>query len=393
IIHIDFRYTSILTAAGILGLLRQLIIDSGIRPPCALQVSAGTQSRKTTLTELCTRMYNRSDMMSGLGVNAARPDSSLPKISELIDNCKDCVFLLDDLFRTDDKRQKKDMERTVVGILRIYADNSARRNMQSEHKANSQLIITSEYLLNDISNVGRCFYLFIKDKVNLQRLSEAQKTPLALSTAYFYFIKYICCHYDDTAAFIKSEFNRSREQADRHIGKYERIYEMAALLTAAFKILCKYAVEKDVFASSYAEKMISSFKEQISKQVDFHCKHVELLQAQNKQINLSRTLVYLINAKKINLGSKKGDNCFKDKNYIYIKLSYFAKAIYDEYKIRLSAKFISGYFSQKYISEVYRSAKNRTNVKKIDNVNYLVLNIKELKDDAKSARDSIEKIV
>lgn len=392
IVHIDFKYTSILTAAGILGILRQLVIDAGVKPPCALQLSSATQTKKTTLTELCTRPYNRSDMGSGIGPNAVRTDSSLPKISELLEKNKDCVFLLDDLFRTKDKKQKKDMERVVTGILRMYADNSVRRNMQSEYEINSQLIITSEYLLDDISNVGRCFYLIIENDIDLSRLRNAQNEPLILSTAYFYFIKYICSRYNETVAFIKSEFDENRKKADQHIGKYERIYEMGALLTVAFKILCNYAVYKGSIHNSYAEKMVKSFKIQIEKQIDNHCKHVERLSANDQKVNLSRILLYLIDSGEI-IVAYEGSPCFMQNGFIYIRISSFAEAIYKVYDIRMSAKAISGYFAERYISEVYRSSKNRANVKKKNGINYLMLDMKALFDDAKCAIDPIERII
>lgn len=391
IMNIDVRYSPILVGAGLLGVMRSIIIEAGIRPPCAIYVVGETQNRKTTLTTLCTRLYNRDEMGTDSTVNMARVCSSTPMLESLLASSRDCAFILDDLFRNPDSKMRKEAERNVRNILRNYADNSPRRNMRSQHEINGQLIITAEYIIDNITDIGRCFMVHIKDVIASERLTKAQSEPLMLSTFYYYFIKHCCMHYDKIIDFISNEYELFKKERVSHKGHYERIYETGFLLMCMCKIVCNYALEKGVISAEVGKGVLNKTESSINKMIEFHSEVISRKKVNSEEFNLAQELILLLDDK-IPVG-KCGSVCFIKKGYLYIRTKAIINALYDVYGVEYSSKKVSGYFSSKGISESYNSSKNMRNVKKYNNKSYLVLNWDALHEEAYKEKDPIQKIL
>ena len=75
-------------------------------------------------------------------------------------------------------------------------------------------------------------------------------------------------------------------------------------------------------------------------------------------------------------------------NHLYITNQEFGKHLYNKFKRPFSAKEVTKYFRDRYISETY--ADNR--LKKINNKCYLILNLSELNKDANNDSNSIENL-
>ena len=75
---------------------------------------------------------------------------------------------------------------------------------------------------------------------------------------------------------------------------------------------------------------------------------------------------------------EKGDECFIRKGFLYIQNSFFLKKLQEKYGTIFTAKQISAYFRDRFISEIYSDNTD----KKYGNKRYLVLNKYNLKNDA-----------
>ena len=99
-----------------------------------------------------------------------------------------------------------------------------------------------------------------------------------------------------------------------------------------------------------------------------------------EESGFSRELIEMLNNKTI-IPGEKGDDCFKKGNYIYITNKYFGIKLREKFKQTFSAKRVSAYFNERYISEVYPD--NRQ--KRYNNKRYLKLNMTELVKDSKDS--------
>lgn len=62
IIHLNYESSSILFAAGLLGLMRSMFIEADLKVEAPVYLCGESQiARKTTTAKICTRMYKRSN--------------------------------------------------------------------------------------------------------------------------------------------------------------------------------------------------------------------------------------------------------------------------------------------------------------------------------------------
>lgn len=374
--YVDPPVTPIIFATGQLGVMRKIIFDADINTPSILCIVSPTQYRKTEYTKQSTQIYNRSQIKNSSGVSSLRVSSSEYKIEELTDTLKDATFILDDLYKEPDNKKRRENEKRVRNLIRNFSDNSPRTTALSSFKNNCQVIVTAEYLMESKTDVGRMMVLKLDHRINSENLSACQKYPLALSTFYYFFIKWLCKHYDEVVIYLKNEFAKFRDGAPSHIISYERLYEQSFLLSFAFDIFMEYrkSVIGNISADTYEEKFsgyVATFLDQQSIILD------EISASEIKVTNLSYELLQMLNSKII-VPQEKGSECFMKGRKLYIKNTYFGKALKDKYKQNFSTKYIAAYFRDRYISDVYDD--NRP--KKYDGKRYLVLNMEELKKDA-----------
>ncbi len=373
---VDAPATPIIFITGLLGPMRQIILDADINTSCLLCVVAPTQYRKSECVKQLTQIYNRSQIHNSSGVSILRVSSSEYKIEELTDILKDSTFILDDLYKEPDNKKRKQNENRVRNLLRNFSDNSSRTTARSTFANNCQIIVTAEYLLESKTDIGRMMVLRLDNPINSQSLTECQKNPLALSTFYFFFIKWLCQHYDEIVLRMKTEFARFRDGAALHKVSYERLYEHSFLLRFVFDVFLEYS--KSVLKKIDVEAYQSGFQNYVNLCLDQQSKVLnDISKSEVKVTNLSAELFEMLNSGMIIL-QKKGAACFIKGKKIFIKNSYFEKALREKHKQSFSAKHIAAYFRDRYISEVYDDKRP----KKYNGKCYLVLNIEELKKDA-----------
>ena len=378
LMNVDADIIPIIFVTGMIGVLRQLFKDADIKVPCCLYIWGPTQSRKTTATNFCTGLYNRSALQNLSGVSTLRVSSTEFKSEECVNSLKDATFVFDDLYKETDKKLRKDYERRVRNIIRNFADNSPRTTARSSFENNCQVIITAEYLLNTKTDIGRLMLLEVKNPIDGQKLSACQYQPLCVSSFYHYFINWVGARYDEIVSDIKQQFRAFRQYGYSHNFGYERLYEQTFLLDYAFDLFLRYAVDVGYIIRDI-KSVEAEFSGIISKALAKQKAIIEKLEVEEvNNINFSLELLEMIKAKVITLGSE-GDGCFRKDNHLYITNRDFGVCLKNKFGRSFSAKEVTAYFRNRYIAESY--ADNR--LKKYDNRRYLILNINELINDAK----------
>ncbi len=377
-IVVDAPATPIIFIFGMLGVMRQPILDAGINIPCALFLYGDTQSRKTEAAKQETQLYNRSLMKSGLQTSSLRVNSTEYKSEELAEFLKDATLIYDDLFKEKDKVKRNKNESHFRNLLRNFADNSARATARSSFKPNCQLIVTSEYMIQSLTDIGRLFLVEVKKPIDSARLTEIQKNPKALSTFYYFYIKWFAENYNRIVSDLKMEFLCFRDTLAFHKVKYARLYEQAFLLRFCFGVFLEYA------KTQIEEIDVDRYKEKFTEYINFYLHQekgvLDEISGSEKTItNFSYELLQLLAEGRIKFGSK-GSDCFNKNDKIYITTECFGRALHSKYNKAFTTKNITSYFRQRYISEVYED--NR--LKKYNGHRYLILDIAELNRDAEN---------
>lgn len=148
----------------------------------------------------------------------------------------------------------------------------------------------------------------------------------------------------------------------------------------------QYAVETGYNLNVETAK--NSFSDFVNEALSKQKTIIESLEAKEIDvINFSSELLEMLDSKTILIGSK-GDDCFIRSNHLYITNKAFGVCLKNKFGRTFSAKEVTAYFRNRYISEAY--ADNR--LKKYNNKCYLVLNIKELVKDARDDSHTIDNL-
>lgn len=386
IIQIEPKISSILFATGMLGVMRQPILDAGLKVPCITYVCGPTQTRKTSTAIECTRIYNKASLQEDAEISSMRVSSTEVRTEQITDELKDCVFIYDDLYKEKNPVLRKKYESNVRNLLRNFADNSCRNTARSAFKNNCQVVITGEYLLDSKTDVGRLFVVIVDQPINSERLRTCQERPLALPTFYLYFIEWISENYDTIVERLRNEFSEFRSSELGRRSDYQRLYEQAFLLDFVFTLFLEYAVSKGCPLNKEAFEL--DFKLNLEEILDEQLKILKHLEQQEEiDINYSKEVVTMLRDGTLPLG-KKGSTCFKKDGLIYIKNELLGDKLGKKYGRYFSAKDIAAYFRKKYISVVYHDGRP----KKYNNKCYLVLKPTELYADAQEQTHRINNL-
>ena len=384
-INIKPRITAILFTSGLLGVMHQIVLDAGVKIPCVTYLYGPTQTRKTTVSIFGTRFYNRSNL-NDVSVTSLRVSSTKVKTEELADELKDATVVLDNLFQDPSVKQRKEYEGRVRSVIRNLADNSSRTTSRSAFKNNSNVVVTAEYLMESLTDVGRMFLIEVEKPLDSASLSRCQENPMGISTFYYHFIIWLAENYDSTVEQLKRSYAEFRRDSANQNRYFERLYEQGFLLTFAFNIFLQYL---DVNSEESGRRLENEFADFIIQTIKEQCKIMrEVEMRAKKDINFSAELLTLLYEKELQL-TKKGENCYKKKDCIYILPCELAKPLSKKYGRTISVKEINKYFRDRFIGKFY--ADNR--LAKVDNKRYLVLNLKDLQSDARECEGYVERFL
>lgn len=377
IMNIAYEISSVLYISGFVGICRQLFYDAGVKISAPIFLFGDSQTGKTTLAELATRMFNRSKLTVERSQFYTRVSSTSYKVEQLISNCKDNTFILDDLHKAGNDSKLNQNEWVVCNAIRNLADNTARQTKQSAFECLCQLVITSEYLLHNKSDIGRCFVIRADKNLINHSLTECQNEPLVLSTHYFYFIKWLADNYNSIVEEITEAFKKFRAKANEDC-KFKRVYDYAFVLKTVFKIYCRYisSINVDIEIKNMRRRFKNNIRKLIKEQEDILD---YLVRTEDVPKSLAVLLVDAIVNKKIIVG-EKGEGCYREGNDLFIRAEYFGSFLYDEYRMKVGVTTITRYFSSRYISETYRDGRQ----KKRNNIYYIHIKLDRLYAEAES---------
>lgn len=384
-INIKPRITAILFVSGLLGVMHQIVLDAGLKIPCVTYLYGPSQTRKTTVSIFGTRFYNRSNL-NDVSVTSLRVSSTKVKTEELADELKDATFVLDDLFQDPSVKQRKEYEGRVRNVIRNLADNSSRTTSRSAFKNNSNVVVTAEYLMESLTDVGRMFLIKVEKPLDSEKISVCQMNPLGISTFYYYFITWLAENYDSTVDQLKHDYAEFRRNSANQKRCFERLYEQGFLLTFAFNIFLQYL---EVNSEEAGRSLEDKFADFIIQTIKEQCKIMRGIEMRaKKDINFSAEILTLLQKGEIQKG-KKGENCYIKDNDLYIVPGELVRLLSKKYGRSFSVKEINKYFRDKFMAEVYSD--NR--LKKHNNKRYLVLNLKDLQSDARECEGYVERFL
>lgn len=388
IMHVEPGVSDIVMIYVISGVLKSLYKDAGVALKNILYLMGRSQTRKTTLACLQSQIYN---CKSEPRMNCRRIDSSYASIEQELKTYKDAVFVYDDLYYESNAVSRRQNEKNLKSILRECADDNGRQTMKGAAEINAQVIVTAEYLIDGLTNVGRLIFVNVKEPINSDNLYGVQQQNLSIPTFVRFFIEWVCDNYNDIVDFVKDKiFDKSTNILN---SDFPRFNESCRILLITFSIIIEYGRVKNIISEDVARKLAVSVCANLKKTFCYQEKiasHLRMSEMKNKKHNLSRCLLQVINSGVIK--PKKDTEFFAKKGYYYITCSYFGKVLNDEFKIKYSSKEISKYFSDRRIS---KSAGDKNVVQyQVDNHNkrFLKLNINALHKDALSMEIDIENL-
>lgn len=374
IIRIESTITPILFAGNLLGIIRQILIDAGIRDNIVIILVGSTHCQKTSVSKVVIFLYNRSDLDSGL--QSTRMCSSLPAVEKKLTDMKDTSFLLDDLNESVQTSERNRQEAILHYVIREAGDNCGRSTMKATAQINSKVFMTAEYIPDlSISDLARTLIIKVNKPMANAQLTECQMHPLSLSTFYKYFIEWVSARYEDLVGDIKIHYEEHRKTSYRSSNKYKRLEDQAFLLEYIFGLFLRYAKEHIDIDDQGDKKQFKEILNNVIENQIYEIRKLELREQYRK--NLSLAVLDMWNNQHIK-DCGKNSSCFKKSNCLFITAEHLAETLLSTTGISLSAKSIVGYFRRRNFSGFYADG----TTKKVNNTRYLTLNFAELHRDA-----------
>lgn len=212
---------------------------AGFVPKGLLAVIGPQSSFKTSLVMVMVKLYKRGNEMTPYYTMKSTPTS----IDEGLELYKDAVMIIDDLMPSEDLLQKKELERTLEHLVRIFGDATTKKrskNYDKVHSAEGLAVITGEYIAGVASSLSRMIVLNInKNTVYVDVLSYYQKKLNILPGFLWNFLKYFAENQGRLIKFISDESTNKREKY-RSLYNVGRMAEFRVELELAIDILFEY---------------------------------------------------------------------------------------------------------------------------------------------------------
>ena len=389
IIHLNSESSSILFTTGLLGLMRSMFIEANLKVEAPVYLCGESQvARKTTTSKLCTRMYKRSILLADNSVCFSRVNSSKSAIEENLDKCKDTTFICDDLYRSVKKKEVEN-NHTVSEVIREFADNSSRQVSGRKFGINAHVIITAEYILPNRSDMGRCFLVMVENGTEDEKINQCLDVPLALSTAYYYFIQYLCKNYDEIIQMMSNNHKAYYAGLPMMNTGFSRLHEMKYVLGLAMSVFlqwCSINGGNKIDIDSCANLLECNMSKCILQEE----KVLKFLAANEKYyINFAKVVVDLLMSGRLQTEhAKEKEWIIIKRNRILVTLNYLSDVISKETGITVTGRTLSKYFDDLNISK--REGDKRVVKYGKGGKRYLCLGIDKLEAEATSALAAIK---
>lgn len=268
-----------------LSILSSVLKEWTYKPEFIYYLWGESGSRKTSMSKIFFNIYEK--YLDSVPINFT---STQPAMEELLVSFRDCVCLIDDIAPSTNNSEKQAIEKKLEAIVRAYGDSIGRQKMSSnrekvEMKPQGLVAITAEdNVVKSSSSMARCFIVRIaKDKVNLEKLTEAQNNRLSYPTAIKYYIEYISANFDTFIEKFKKNFLYNYKLLmEKFQNTHGRTIMSAAWLHSSFSSYIKYGLEKEYISKSKAEEYIT----ENSRMLNMMIKEQTQLVKQDNEIDL-----------------------------------------------------------------------------------------------------------
>lgn len=317
----------IVMAYVILASLYSIFKAAGLLPKGVLALIGPQSTRKTSLALVLGKLLERSESMTPKYNMRSTPTS----IDEALEDFKDSVLIVDDLSPSEDSLHRRELERTLEHVVRIFGDANTRQRSKNYAKAyepKGLAILTGEYMNAVASTLSRMIILQIDtDTVDLDVLSYYQKNHHILPGFLWNFLTFCAKNQMHIIDFLKARFVEKRLEVR---GKYnpDRLGEYRVELELAMEILLMYLKELNCFDSG----ILTSFASGFSFEIDCMLKENQRLQSVKQPFSqVVDTIKWLVLEERIyNLPEMKVDvkqDFYKDDKFFYLYPTAFLKSI------------------------------------------------------------------
>lgn len=225
---------------------------AGAVPKFSLFVGGARGCRKTAVCQCITQLVHKdTPPINFLATEAG--------IQEQLTVYSDQCMLIDDLAPSANGAEKKQREKKLEMILRLFGDaggrvinrsSASKLAEQADYSVHGGAVITGEYFYStgSESSIARAVVIELdRDSVNLDVLTWLQNNPAILESLLYRLIVFVTNHYDQTLNIIKGQVLYYREYASKlsfinsryadYLGQYMAIgYIVAEMLVLESKI-------------------------------------------------------------------------------------------------------------------------------------------------------------
>ena len=173
-------------------------------------------SRKTSISLCFTQLVNKDKPKYNFQATSAGINYEL-KVN------KDRIMLIDDLAPSLDSSAKKDKEKLLESIIRLFGDSTERvintrfmrdKSEKIEYKVKGGAVVTGEYFYGagTESSIARAVVVEIEENsVDLEKLSYYQKHPEILESLVYEFIEFVYMNQKDVLNILSNKVDEYRQ--------------------------------------------------------------------------------------------------------------------------------------------------------------------------------------
>ncbi|MFW6680338.1 hypothetical protein ACOAOT_22220 [Lacrimispora sp. AGF001] len=225
----------ILMLETLLGCMNTLFELAGYPNKKGIFILGQTQSMKTTLALMFTKVYDRNDLSSP----TLSFSSTACGIEEKLSEISDAAIILDDLAPKLNKAEMSTLLNKLEQVIRAVGDRVVKHRMtayspdtkDAAYPVKSSVIITGEMLDGMQSSLARLIQLDLKrSDINTDLLTRYQQSPYIVSTALYHFINYITPNVQEVISYINITVTEKRDKYNNlyytpRFQEYKAIYE------------------------------------------------------------------------------------------------------------------------------------------------------------------------
>lgn len=248
----------------LLASLYSIFKDAGVIPKGVLGLIGPQSSRKTSLAMTLASLNERSASMSPKYNMRSTPAS----IEEALEEYKDAVLIVDDLSPSEDASHKKQLERTLEHVVRIFGDANTRKRSKKYDKTYEPCglcIITGEYINAVASTLSRVLIVEMDTStVDLDVLTFYQQNYDILPGFLWKFLTFCANNQEQIIEFLKREYPKKRQQIR---GKYnpDRLGEYKVELEVTVDIFLMYLRQFPCFATGVLDDFMAKFSSDLNQ--------------------------------------------------------------------------------------------------------------------------------